>query len=169
MDSNKIKIAGKVDDSIVDGPGIRYTIFFQGCPHHCAGCHNPETHDFDGGHFETIENIIKDIKSNLLLMGVTISGGEPFAQENELLSLVKEIKSSCNKLNIMVYTGYTYEHLIESNNLIIKEILNNIDYLVDGPFILKERDLELIYRGSRNQRYIDVKKTLKENKIILVE
>lgn len=166
MVSNKIRIAGKVDDSIVDGPGIRYTIFFQGCPHHCLGCHNPETHDFNGGHFEDIEDIMKEIKSNPLLFGVTISGGEPFSQKEELLTLVKEIRKT--NLNIMVYTGYTFENLINSD-IITKEILNNIDYLVDGPFILKERDLELIFRGSRNQRYIDVKKTLKESRIILVD
>lgn len=166
MDSNKIRIAGKVDDSIVDGPGIRYTIFFQGCPHHCPGCHNPETHDFNGGHIEEIEDIINEIKKNPLLLGVTISGGEPFSQKEELLTLVKEIRKT--NLNIMVYTGYTFENLINSDS-ITKEILSNIDYLVDGPFILKERDLELIFRGSRNQRYIDVKKTLKENKIILVD
>lgn len=166
MVSNKIRIAGKVDDSIVDGPGIRYTIFFQGCPHHCPGCHNPETHDFNGGHFEEIEDIINEIKKNPLLLGVTISGGEPFFQKEELLTLVKEIRKT--NLNIMVYTGYTFENLINSDS-ITKEILSNIDYLVDGPFILKERDLELIFRGSRNQRYIDVKKTLKENKIILVD
>lgn len=166
MGLNKIRIAGKVNDSIVDGPGIRYTIFFQGCPHHCPGCHNPETHDFNGGHFEDIDDIMKEIKSNPLLLGVTISGGEPFSQEAELLTLVKEIRKT--NLNIMVYTGYTFENLINSD-IITKEILNNIDYLVDGPFILKERDLELIFRGSRNQRYIDVKKTLKENKIILVD
>lgn len=169
MDSNKIKIAGKVDDSIVDGPGIRYTVFFQGCPHHCVGCHNPETHDFEGGHFEEIDNIVNAIESNPILMGVTISGGEPFAQEDCLLSLIRKIKEKCPKLNIMVYTGYTFEHLLNCNSQTIQEILNNIDYLVDGPFILKERDLELIYRGSRNQRYIDVKKTLKEKRIILVE
>lgn len=166
MDSNKIRIAGKVDDSIVDGPGIRYTIFFQGCPHHCPGCHNPETHDFNGGHFEEIEDIVKEIKKNPLLLGVTISGGEPFSQKEELLTLVKEIRKT--NLNIMVYTGYTFEYLINLDS-VTKEILSNIDYLVDGPFILKERDLELIFRGSRNQRYIDVKKTLKENKIILVD
>lgn len=166
MVSKKIRIAGKVDDSIVDGPGIRYTIFFQGCPHHCLGCHNPETHDFNGGHFEDIEDIMKEIKSNPLLFGVTISGGEPFSQKEELLILVKEIRKT--NLNIMVYTGYTFENLINSD-IITKEILNNIDYLVDGPFILKERDLELIFRGSRNQRYIDVKKTLKESRIILVD
>lgn len=166
MVSNKIRIAGKVDDSIVDGPGIRYTVFFQGCPHHCPGCHNPETHDFNGGHFEEIDDIINEIKKNPLLLGVTISGGEPFSQKEELLTLVKEIRKT--NLNIMVYTGYTFENLINSDN-VTKEILSNIDYLVDGPFILKERDLELIFRGSRNQRYIDVKKTLKENKIILVD
>lgn len=166
MDSSKIRIAGKVDDSIVDGPGIRYTIFFQGCPHHCPGCHNPETHDFNGGHFEEIADIVKEIKKNPLLLGVTISGGEPFSQKEQLLSLVKKIKEL--NLNIMVYTGYTFEYLINLDN-VTKEILSSIDYLVDGPFILKERDLELIFRGSRNQRYIDVKKTLKENKIILVD
>lgn len=166
MDSSKIRIAGKVDDSIVDGPGIRYTIFFQGCPHHCPGCHNPETHDFNGGHFEEIADIVKEIKKNPLLLGVTISGGEPFSQKEQLLSLVKKIKEL--NLNIMVYTGYTFEYLINLDS-VTKEILSSIDYLVDGPFILKERDLELIFRGSRNQRYIDVKKTLKENKIILVD
>lgn len=164
MDSKTIRIASLVDDSIVDGPGIRFTVFMQGCPHKCVGCHNPETHDMMGGYLETIENIISKVKNNPLCFGVTISGGEPFAQKEELLELVKEIKK-INK-NIVIYTGYIYEDLLKKNDTTINEILNNIEYLVDGPFILSKRDLTLTFRGSQNQRFIDVKKTILENKII---
>lgn len=164
MDSKTIRIASLVDDSIVDGPGIRFTIFMQGCPHKCVGCHNPETHDMMGGYSETIENIISKIKNNPLCFGVTISGGEPFAQKEELLELVKEIKN-INK-NIVIYTGYIYEDLLKKNDSTINEILKNIEYLVDGPFILSKRDLTLTFRGSQNQRFIDVKKTNLENKVI---
>lgn len=164
MDSKTIRIASLVDDSIVDGPGIRFTVFMQGCPHKCVGCHNPETHDMMGGYLEIIENIISKVKNNPLCFGVTISGGEPFAQKEELLELVKEIKK-INK-NIVIYTGYIYEDLLKKNDTTINEILNNIEYLVDGPFILSKRDLTLTFRGSQNQRFIDVKKTILENKII---
>ncbi len=165
MDSPTIRIASLIDDSIVDGPGIRFTVFTQGCPHHCEGCHNPQTHDPNGGHLETIENIISKIKKNPLLCGVTISGGEPFYQKESLLTLVKEIK----KLNfdIIVYTGYVYETLLAMNDATINEILDNIDYLIDGPFILKQRDLTLYFKGSQNQRFIDIKKSKEENKVVL--
>ena len=149
MDSRTIRIASLVDDSIVDGPGIRFTVFMQGCPHKCVGCHNPETHDFNGGYLESIDNIISKIKSNPLCFGVTISGGEPFAQKKELLELVKAIKN-INK-NIVIYTGYIYEELLKKNDDTINEILNSIDYLVDGPFVLSKRDLTLTFRGSQNQ------------------
>lgn len=165
MDSPTIRIASLIDDSIVDGPGIRFTVFTQGCPHHCEGCHNPQTHDPNGGHLETIENIISKIKKNPLLCGVTISGGEPFYQKESLLTLVKEIK----KLNfdIIVYTGYVCETLLAMNDATINEILDNIDYLIDGPFILKQRDLTLYFKGSQNQRFIDIKKSKEENKVVL--
>lgn len=164
MDLKTIRIASLVDDSIVDGPGIRFTIFMQGCPHHCIGCHNPETHDFQGGYLENINNIILKIKNNPLCYGVTISGGEPFAQKNELLELVNEIKK-INK-NIIIYTGYIYEELIKKDDSVINEILRKIDYLVDGPFILSKRDLTLTFRGSSNQRFIDMNKTRLGNKLI---
>lgn len=108
-----IRIAGTVSESIVDGPGIRYTIFTQGCPHHCEGCHNPETHDFSGGRLADTDKIYNHIAENPLLKGVTFSGGEPFCQPAPLYDLAKRIKEN-TKLDIMAYTGFTFEQLIEN-------------------------------------------------------
>ena len=107
----KLRIAGTVNDSIVDGPGIRFTIFTQGCPHHCEGCHNPQTHDFNGGEIVEADEIIEKIKKNPLLDGVTFSGGEPFCQAETLADIGKEIKSL--GLNVITYTGYTFDESLE--------------------------------------------------------
>lgn len=163
----KIRLAGLVDDSIVDGPGYRFTVFVQGCPHHCPGCHNPKTHDFGGGYEGDTDEIFAKITDNKLLQGVTFSGGEPMAQAVPLLALAKKIKAA--GLDLWIYTGYTYEALREKisrpvddpheqeNNEAIQELLSVADVLVDGPFILEQRDIELCFRGSRNQRIIKLK------------
>ena len=110
----ELRIAGTVNDSIVDGPGIRFSIFVQGCPHNCEGCHNPQTHDFNGGAIFTTEELLDKVKGNPLLDGVTFSGGEPFCQAEALAKLGKDIKAL--GLNIITYTGYTFEQLYENRN-----------------------------------------------------
>lgn len=162
-----IRIAGEQSESIVDGPGIRYVIFTQGCPHHCEGCHNPETHDFSSGKVVSIKDLINDIKKYSYMTGLTISGGEPFAQASAILELIKEFKKIFPKKNIIIYTGYTIEELANKNDQNIIEILSLTDFLVDGKFVKSLRDLTLKFRGSSNQRFINLKKTFEEKKIVI--
>lgn len=157
-----LRIAGIVKESYVDGPGIRYTIFTQGCPHHCFKCQNPETWDIDKGTLVDIDKLIEDIQENPLLDGVTLSGGDPLIQD-ETLELVQKLKERTN-LNIWCYTGYSYEEVL--NNDKFKKILNYIDVLIDGEYVDSLRSLSLLFRGSSNQRLIDIKKSLEQNKII---
>ena len=163
-----LRIAGVVKESTVDGPGFRYVIFTQGCPHKCEGCHNPETHDFNGGKLVAIDKIVQDIKKNPLLAGVTISGGDPLMQAGQVAKLIDKLDT---KLNVMVYTGFTYEYLLKNANENNKymDLLERTDILMDGKFVKELMDENLIFRGSSNQRAIDVKKSLKENKIVIHE
>lgn len=155
----ELRIAGTVNDSIVDGPGIRFTIFTQGCPHHCEGCHNPQTHDFSGGSIVNTDELFSKIKGNPLLDGVTFSGGEPFCQAEALADLGQRVKTF--GLNIVTYTGYTFEKLYaERENNGWEKLLAITDYLIDGPFIQNQRDWNARFRGSSNQRYIDCQKSL---------
>ena len=149
-----LRIAGIVRESIVDGPGIRFVVFAQGCPHRCKGCHNESTHDFEGGYDCSIEKILTEIDKNPLLAGVTFSGGEPFCQASAFYDLGIEIKK--RGLDIVAYSGYTFERLKDMavTNADISHLLEIIDYLVDGPFFLEEKDLTLEFRGSRNQRFL---------------
>ncbi len=165
----ELKVSGIVSESIVDGPGIRYVIFTQGCPHHCKGCHNPQTHDFHGGKLADREAILQAVKENPLLGGVTFSGGEPFAQPEPLADLAGDIKGLGKHL--MVYTGYTYEKLLQMKEQrpAIGELLSLADILVDGPYIEAERNLTLKYRGSANQRIIDLNKTRDSGTIVLYQ
>jgi anaerobic ribonucleoside-triphosphate reductase activating protein len=167
MMENTLRISGFSNDSIVDGPGLRFVIFTQGCDMHCEGCHNPSTWDKNGGTLVTFDEILSKITSNPLLDGVTLSGGEPFLQAKPLAALVKLIPKS---LNIICYTGYTYEYLITNSNEQngYNELLSVIDTLIDGEFIESEKDYNLDFKGSRNQRSIDVKASLENKKIILV-
>lgn len=160
-----LRIAGTVKDSIVDGPGLRYVIFTQGCPHHCPGCHNPQTHDFAGGQEADLAKILEEIFANPLLCGVTFSGGEPFCQAEGLLPVAEAVKEKGKHL--MIYTGYLLEELLELTDSAVRRLLELTDILVDGPFILAERNLTLSYRGSENQRVIDLGKSRKEGKIVL--
>lgn len=152
--SKKLRIAGVVRESIVDGPGIRFVIFAQGCPHHCEGCHNESTHDFGGGYDCDLSRILAEVDKNPLLSGVTFSGGEPFCQAQGFFELGVEIKN--RGLDILAYSGYTFEELtkLAEQDKYIGKLLDVIDSLVDGPFILEERDLTLEFRGSRNQRFL---------------
>lgn len=160
-----LNCSGFIKESIVDGDGIRYVVFTQGCPHHCNGCHNPATWEMKDNILIDEKKILKDINLNPLLSGVTFSGGEPFLQAEALAKLAKDIHK--NNMNVWCYTGYTYETLMKLNNEHQINLLNNIDILVDGVFVLAERDLTLRFRGSRNQRVIDMNKTRQENKIVM--
>ena len=142
----ELRIAGTIQDSIVDGPGIRYVIFTQGCPHHCPGCHNPQTHDFAGGHIADVEQILESIRQNLLLSGVTFSGGEPFCQAEALVPVAEAVKAMHKHL--MIYTGYLYEQLLKMEEPGVQRLLELADVLVDGPFLMAERNLTLQYRGK---------------------
>jgi len=160
-----LRIAGTVQDSIVDGPGLRYVIFTQGCPHNCEGCHNPQTHDFHAGEEADTENILKEIRENRIISGVTFSGGEPFCQAEALVPIAEILKEWGKHL--MIYTGYLYEDLCKSEDTNVQRLLEMADVLVDGPFVLAKRDLTLPYRGSENQRVIDLVKTRESGSIIL--
>ena len=157
---SSIRIAGIVRESIVDGYGFRFVVFAQGCPHNCKGCHNPETHDFAGGYDCDIEKILDAIGENPLLDGVTFSGGEPFCQPKGFYELAMGIRNRYPKLNIMVYTGFTFEELLQisEQNGSAHGLLRRADYLIDGRYIEEERDLTLQFRGSRNQRIIPLEK-----------
>ena len=152
-----LDLSGIVSDSIVDGPGIRVTVFCQGCPHHCPGCHNPETWEFGCGTPMEEETILEIVRSNPLCRGGTFSGGEPFAQAEGYAKLAKLLKA--HRYEVASYSGYTFEQLLRGTPA-QKELLANIDVLIDGPFLMEERSLELSFRGSRNQRILDVPKSL---------
>ncbi|MBP3780257.1 MAG: anaerobic ribonucleoside-triphosphate reductase activating protein [Selenomonas sp.] len=163
----KIRIAGIVDDSIVDGDGLRLSVFTQGCPHHCVGCQNPDTHSAGGGHDEDTENILARIDANPLLTGITFSGGEPFLQPAPLTRLAKEAHK--RGLDVWSYTGYTLEELLAKKNPAIDALLRELDVLVDGPYEERLRDLTLNFRGSSNQRIIDMNAFRKTGKIRTLE
>ena len=162
VDDDKIRIAGVIKESTVDGPGFRYVIFTQGCPHHCEGCHNPETHDMNGGKLESITTLAEDITKNPLLKGITLSGGEPFMQAKKLAKLLSLI--DLKRYSVMTYTGFKYEYLISNANDDngYLELLKLTDVLIDGKFMKDLKSSSAKFRGSTNQRAIDVKSSLKE-------
>ena len=162
-----IRVAGFEKESFIDGAGVRYTIFTQGCKHNCEGCHNPQTHDIKGGSLFKIDKIMEEIKEYDFLDGVTLSGGDPLYQPSATLKLIKRIKEETT-LTIWCYTGFKFEDLLRNKDKKIKDILNNIDVLVDGPYIKELRNLALRFRGSSNQRIIDVKESLKTNSLVLL-
>lgn len=168
---NTLRLAGVIRESIVDGPGLRFTVFAQGCPHHCVGCHNVGTHDFDGGTVAEIQTILREIDKNPLLSGVTFSGGEPFCQAEGFYELAREIKN--RGLHIVTFSGYTYEELQElattqtQEGTAIQNLLDLTDLLIDGRFELALKDLTLCFRGSQNQRLIDMNRTRETGKIVL--
>lgn len=164
-----IRIAGVVRESIVDGPGIRFVVFCQGCPHKCPGCHNETTHDFDGGKDVSVQKIMAEIDANPMLMGVTFSGGEPVCQSRGFLELAREIKK--RNLNIIMYSGYTYEEIqkMSEEDDCLRELSDIVDYIVDGRYRQEERDLTLSFRGSRNQTIVDITASKQAGKKITVE
>lgn len=169
MEQTPLRLAGIVKESIVDGPGIRLTVFVQGCPHRCSGCHNPQSWNFDGGYDGTAEAIMELALQNPLLQGLTFSGGEPFSQAGALAKLAQS--AHCHNLDIIVYTGYTFETLTDgfTENPDWKALLEHTDYLIDGPFILEQKSLMLRFKGSKNQRILDVKQSLLQNKAIEIK
>ena len=160
-----LNLSGIVGDSIVDGPGIRTTFFCQGCPHHCEGCHNPETWEFGCGTDMGTEDLVAIVKSNPLCRGVTFSGGEPFAQAEGYAKLAKLLKEK--GYEVASYSGYTFEQLLRGTPA-QKALLENIDILNDGPFILAEKSLEVPFRGSRNQRILNVPASLSAGQAVPV-
>ena len=152
----KLRVFGTANDSIVDGPGLRFSLFVQGCIHNCKGCHNPESHKLDGGTLQDTDEIFEQIQKNPLLDGVTFSGGEPFLQAKALSELAKKIKDT--GLNLYVYTGFTYEELLSGANEenFWGELLKYTDFLVDGKFEEDKKHYTLLFKGSENQRIIDV-------------
>ena len=166
INSTKIKIAGMIEESIVDGPGYRFTVFVQGCEHRCKGCHNPQALDINGGVVTTIDKIISRIIKNPLLCGITISGGEPFLQAAACAILAKSAKE--NNLNVITYSGFTFEKLLEKSSAEpeIFRLLNFTDVLIDGHFDESKMRHDLSFRGSLNQRVIDVKSSLNEGEVV---
>ncbi len=159
-----IDMAGIVGDSIVDGPGIRTVYFSQGCPHHCEGCQNPETWAFGVGTPMDTETLAGIAKENPLCRGVTFSGGEPFAQAAGFAELAEALKK--DGYEIASFTGYTFEQIRDTGSPEQKKLLSLLDVLVDGPFVLAQRSLDLVFRGSANQRVIDVQKSLAAGRVV---
>ena len=153
-----INIAGIMEDSIVDGPGLRTAIFAQGCPRRCEGCHNPQSHAFGTGTDWTVDDLFAHIRKNPIVRGVTFSGGEPFSQAAPFAELGRRLKQS--GYEVAAYTGYTFEALLEEGTPEQKALLETLDILIDGEFVLAQRNLDLRFRGSENQRILDVPQSL---------
>ena len=158
-----LNLSGILTDSIVDGPGIRTTVFSQGCPHHCPGCHNPETWEFGCGTDVPVEAIVDIVRGNPLCRGVTFSGGEPFAQPEGFAKLAVLLKEA--GYEVAAYSGYTFEELLSGSEA-QRQLLERLDILIDGPFLQAEKSLEIAFRGSRNQRILDMKKSLAAGKAV---
>lgn len=165
----KLRVAGIVAESVVDGPGIRYAIFTQGCRHDCKGCQNPQTHDFEGGYVVDTDDLFDEMMADPLIKGVTFSGGEPFEQPAPLAELAAKVHAAGR--DVIAYTGYTYEQLLakEAAEPAVMALLRETDVLIDGRFVLEQLDLELKFRGSTNQRVIDVPKSLAAGEVVTFE
>ena len=165
--ADTLRLYGLVTDSIVDGPGYRTAVFTQGCPHGCPGCHNPDSHALEGGTLWSLDEIEKRFTGNPLLSGVTLSGGEPFLQAAGCAEVAR--RAHTRGLNVWTYTGYLYERLTDMarEDAGVRALLQQTDVLVDGPFVLQERSLELEFRGSRNQRLIDLNRTRQSGALTL--
>jgi anaerobic ribonucleoside-triphosphate reductase activating protein len=162
-----MRVAGIIQDSIVDGPGLRFVLFAQGCPRSCEGCHNPDSQDPDKGKVMPSGEIIDIMKKNPLTDGLTLSGGEPFMQPGECADIAEAARGS--GLDVWTYTGYLFEELLDMSeaDADIERLLLSTDILVDGPFIMAQKTYDKNWRGSANQRLIDVGKSLAEGKTVL--
>ena len=165
--TDRLRLCGTEPESIVDGPGFRFVVFVQGCPHHCPGCHNPQSHAFDGGYEVSVDELFQAIQENPHLAGVTFSGGEPFCQAAALAELGRRVKAAGR--TVMTYSGSTLEQLQENKDPAVQALLEVSDILVDGPYVEALRDLTLLFRGSENQRVIDLNKTRQEGRVVLYD
>lgn len=162
-----MRYAGLIHNDFSAAPGVSVSFFTQGCPHHCPGCYNPETWDFDGGK-EFTYDVLNDIEESLFANGISrslaIMGGEPLCEQNIFLTLlvVKTIKEKYPDVKIYIWTGYTYDYLMSriTNNLHLKQVLDYADFLIDGPYVEELRDISLPMRGSSNQKIIDLRKKI---------
>lgn len=160
-----MRIANWISDSIVDGPGLRLTVFTQGCPHHCPGCHNPDTWAPEGGREADLVELAALMERNPLLQGLTLSGGEPFLQAADCAALAQMARA--RGLDVWTYTGYTWEALAASGRPDWTALLDATDVLVDGPFVQARKSYDALFRGSDNQRLIDVKRTRARGQVVL--
>lgn len=161
-----VRLAADIQpDSILDGSGIRTVIWFQGCLHNCNGCQNPETHDMNGGIVVDVDELKMKLKNLKYQSGITLSGGDPFFQPEAALEIAKFAKSI--GLNVWAYTGFTYEALLSDKSRL--DLLKNVDVLVDGKFMMDKKSLNCKFRGSTNQRLIDVKKSLEAGGVVLYD
>ena len=167
--NGKIRLSGIAYESLVNGPGMRRVFFSQGCRHKCKGCFNPDTHDFNGGELRDMDELIDDVKENPILKGITFSGGDPLEQADKFAYMAKEFKKM--NLNIWCYTGYKFEYLLENSNAQNKfrDLLENIDVLVDGRFEESLKEEGLKFKGSSNQRIIDVLKSLEVGEVVILK
>ena len=161
----QIRVAGLIEESYVDGPGVRFVAFAQGCAHACPGCQNPQTHSRTGGVLMDTEELLGRMAANPLLDGLTLSGGEPFDQPEACRELARGARAL--GLDVMAWTGYQFERLIEEEGRL--RLLRELDLLVDGPFVRERRSLDLLYRGSSNQRVLDVRASLERGSAVLWE
>ena len=163
----RLRVAGIVEESFVDGPGIRFTVFVQGCPHRCPGCHNPQTHAYEGGFWVAVGPLLARMEENPLLDGLSLSGGEPFEQAEPLAELAEGAQA--RGYDVITWSGYTFEFLMAHRDERPgwRRLLDASDVLVDGPFLIAQRSLGLSYRGSRNQRILDLRRSIAENAPVL--
>ncbi|MBL4936033.1 anaerobic ribonucleoside-triphosphate reductase activating protein [Clostridium sp. YIM B02515] len=168
-EDNTIRLAAILPESLVNGIGIRRVLFAQGCPHNCKGCFSPHTHSYTDGELLNMDKIIEDIRNNPLLKGVTFSGGEPWEQADKFAYIAKEVKKF--GLNVWCYTGYTFEYILEHqyHRQGWNELLSYVDILVDGKFEEAKKDSSLRFRGSSNQRIIDVQGSLEVMKAVALD
>lgn len=158
-----MRYAGIIKNDVAAGQGVCVTFFVQGCDFHCKGCHNPQTWDFEGGYEftqETINNIITALKANGVQRNFCVMGGEPLHPNNRFLTnlVISEVKKAYPDIKVYLWTGYVYEKLVDKDEKLLQNIFRNVDVLIDGPFIMEERDITLPMRGSRNQRIIELHK-----------
>lgn len=168
MSDNRIRLAGMIHESLSNGEGLRRVLFSQGCRHNCKGCFNQHTHPFEGGELLKADDLVKDIVSNPMLRGVTFSGGDPFEQADKFAYIAEAVKK--NGKDVWTYTGYTFEYIVEHQDERNgwKQLLNYTDVLVDGRFEQEKYSPSLKYRGSNNQRIIDVKESLKRSEAVVL-
>lgn len=161
----KVRLAGIVNESVNDGPGLRIVIFFQGCDHHCPGCHNPQTWSFSGGAEYEVDSLLDHLCDHPLIRGITLSGGDPFYQPEAAARIAANFHERGK--DVWAYTGFVWKDLRNSPGSAWQELLEDIDVLVDGPFLQEQRDLKIPFRGSANQRIIRVPESLQQNQIVL--